>query len=162
MGTVLNLDQALAWRWERAAAGLQVVFTNGHFDLLHVGHVRYLQAARRQGDVLVIGLNSDRSSGARKPGRPIVPEAERAELLAALACVDIVVIFDELTAVNLVTALRPDLFVKGGDWARPDGPPPPEAAIVLGFGGRVRFLPYVPDRSTSIIIERIRRLPDSE
>lgn len=159
MGSVLTLDQAVAWRHKQAGA---VVFTNGHFDLLHVGHLRYLQAARALGDALVIGLNSDASCAARKPGRPLVPQADRAELLAALGCVDVVVIFDDLTAARLVEALRPGVYVKGGDWGRPGGPRPPEAEIVEGYGGRVAYLPYVPDRSTTLIIERIRSLPERE
>ncbi len=158
MGSVLTLDEATAWRSEQPG---RVVFTNGHFDLLHVGHVRYLQAAAALGDALVIGLNSDASCAARKPGRPLVPQADRAELLAALGCVDVVVIFDDLTASGLVEALRPAVYVKGGDWGRPGGPRPPEAEIVEGYGGRVAFLPYVPDRSTTLIIERIRSLPDA-
>ncbi len=157
MGQVLTLDQALAWR---AGQTGPVVFTNGHFDLLHVGHVRYLQAARAMGDALIIGLNSDASTAARKPGRPIVGQEERAELLAALGCVDVVVIFDDLTAEALVAALRPDIYVKGGDWNRPGGPRPPEAALVEAYGGRVVYLPYIPDRSTSEIIARIRALPE--
>ena len=96
MGQVLTLDAALAWREAERDAGRPVVLTNGHFDLLHVGHVRYLQAARKLGDALVVGLNSDASTAARKPGRPVVPQDERAELLAALGCVDAVVIFDAL------------------------------------------------------------------
>ncbi len=157
MGQVLTLDQALAWRAEQQGP---VVFTNGHFDLLHVGHVRYLQAARALGDALIVGLNSDASTAARKPGRPIVGQEERAELLAALGCVDVVVIFDALTAEGLVEALRPDIYVKGGDWNRPDGPRPPEATLVEAYGGRVVYLPYIPDRSTSAIIARIRALPE--
>ena len=139
-----------------------VVFTNGHFDLLHIGHVRYLQAARGLGDALIVGVNSDASTRARKPGRPLVPEADRAELIAALGCVDAVVVFDHLHATPLVRALTPDLYVKGGDWGRPGGPQPPEAGIVEGYGGRVVYLPYVPDRSTTLIIERIRSLPPDQ
>ena len=136
-----------------------VVLTNGHFDLLHVGHVRYLQAARQLGDALVIGLNSDASTRARKPGRPLVPQEDRAELLAALGCVDAVVVFDELTAEALIERLRPDVYVKGGDWGREGGPRPPEAELVTEYGGRVVYLPFVPDRSTTLIVERIRSLP---
>jgi len=107
-----------------AAAGRTVVFTNGHFDLLHLGHVDVLQRARALGDVLVVGLNSDASTQQLKgPQRPIVPQAERAAVLAALACVDLVVIFDELTASRLVAALRPDIYVKGGDWGQEREPP---------------------------------------
>ena len=157
MGLVLSLDEAVAWR--RGQAGV-VVFTNGHFDLLHVGHVRYLQAARALGDTLIVGLNSDASCAARKPGRPLVPQADRAELLAALGCVDVVVIFDDLTAIGLVEALHPSIYVKGGDWGTPGGPHPPEAAVVEAYGGRVAYLPYVPDRSTTLIIQRIRSLSE--
>ncbi len=160
MGQVLTLPDALRWRHEQRAAGRTVAMTNGHFDLLHVGHVRYLQAARQLADALLVGLNSDASTAARKPGRPIVPQEDRAELLAALGCVDVVVIFDELTAEGLVEALRPDIYVKGGDWNRPGGPRPPEAQVVTRYGGRVVFLPYLPDHSTSAIIQRIRALPD--
>ncbi|MDH7485033.1 MAG: adenylyltransferase/cytidyltransferase family protein [Anaerolineae bacterium] len=141
------------WR----AAGRTVVFTNGHFDLLHLGHVDLLQRARALGDVLVVGLNSDASTRQLKgPLRPIMPQAERAAMLAALACVDLVVIFDELTANRLVAALRPDIYVKGGDW-QPDGDRagPPEAAVVHSYGGQVRFLPYLPGHSTSDLIQTI-------
>jgi bifunctional ADP-heptose synthase (sugar kinase/adenylyltransferase) len=91
-----------------------------------------------------------------------VPQEDRAELLAALGCVDAVVIFDDLTAAPLVEALRPEVYVKGGDWGRPGGQRPPEAELVERYGGRVEYLPYVPDRSTTLIIERIRSLPESE
>jgi rfaE bifunctional protein nucleotidyltransferase chain/domain len=159
LGRVLTLDDAVAWRQQQPGV---VIFTNGHFDLLHVGHVRYLQAARALGDALIIGLNSDASCAARKPGRPLVPEADRAELLAGLGCVDAVVIFGDLTAGRLVQALQPEIYVKGGDWGRPGGPRPPEAEIVERYGGRVEYLPYVPDRSTTLIIQRIRSLPEPE
>jgi rfaE bifunctional protein nucleotidyltransferase chain/domain len=162
LGQILSLDAGLAWRQAERAAGRAVVLTNGHFDLLHVGHVRYLQAARALGEALVIGLNSDASTAARKPGRPIVPQEERGELLAALGCVDAVVIFDAPTAEELVAALRPDIYVKGGDWNRPGGPRPPEAAVVEGYGGRVVYLPYLPDRSTSRLIERIQALRNAD
>jgi rfaE bifunctional protein nucleotidyltransferase chain/domain len=160
LGQVLSIEAAVAWR--EAWVGRTVVMTNGHFDLLHVGHVRYLRAARDLGDALVIGLNSDASTRARKPGRPLVPEAERAELIAALACVDAVVIFDGLTANGLVAALHPEVYVKGGDWGQPGGPQPPEAEIVASYGGRVVYLPYVPNRSTTDLIARIRALPDAD
>ena len=160
MGQVFAIDAALAWRDAQHAVGHTVALTNGHFDLLHVGHVRYLQAARGLADALIVGLNSDASTAARKPGRPVVPEDERAELLAALGCVDAVVVFDALTAEALVESLRPDIYVKGGDWNRPEGPRPPEAAVVERYGGRVAYLPYVPDRSTSAIIARVRALAE--
>ncbi len=158
MGQVLHLDAALAWRQTLRDTGRSLVFTNGHFDLLHVGHARYLQAARALGDALIVGLNSDASTRARKPGRPIVPQEERAELVAALGCVDVVVIFDDLTASALVAALRPEIYAKGGDWSRPDGPRPPEAEIVAGYGGQMVFLPYIPERSTTTLIEKIAEL----
>jgi len=159
LGQVLDLAESVAWRREHAGP---VVFTNGHFDLLHVGHVRYLRAARDLGEALLVGLNSDASCAARKPGRPLVPQEDRAELLAALGCVDVVVIFDDLTANGLVQALQPDIYVKGGDWGAAGGPRPPEAAIVEAYGGRVAYLPYVPDRSTTLIIDRIRSLPKTD
>jgi rfaE bifunctional protein nucleotidyltransferase chain/domain len=162
LGEVLTLDAALSWRQAQADAGRVLVMTNGHFDLLHVGHIRYLAAARALGDALIVGLNSDASTRLRKPGRPLVPQEERAELVAALGCVDVVVIFDDLTAVSLVAALEPEVYVKGGDWGRPDGPQPPEAEIVAAYGGRVIYLPYVANRSTSDLIARIRALPPSD
>lgn len=150
---------------ERQAAGQTVIFTNGCFDLLHLGHVRYLQEARALGDLLVVGLNSDDSARALKgPNRPLVPQDERAELLAALACVDYVTIFEELTAVALVETLRPDVYVKGGDYATPGNAMQPaaineaklpEAAPVLAAGGHVRLIPYVHGHSTTELIERI-------
>jgi rfaE bifunctional protein nucleotidyltransferase chain/domain len=136
------------------AGGGRLVLTNGCFDLLHVGHVRYLQAARGLGDFLVVGLNSDASTRALKgPERPLVPEAERAEVLVALACVDAVVVFDEPTAETLVAALRPEIYVKGSDYAEADLP---EARIVRQYGGEVRLLPAIPGVSTSVLVARIR------
>ena len=136
------------------AAGQTIVFTNGVFDLLHPGHIRYLQQARRLGDALVVGVNSDRSARRNKgTGRPITPEAERAEILSALDCVDAVVIFDEDTPHAIIAALQPDVLVKGSDWA--------EDAIVgrdivEARGGRVVRVEIEPGYSTSRIIERIR------
>jgi D-glycero-beta-D-manno-heptose 1-phosphate adenylyltransferase len=141
------------------AGGQVVVFTNGCFDLLHAGHVRYLEAARREGDILVVGLNSDRSVRDIKGDlRPILPESERAEVLAGLAAVDYVVLFDEPDPLRLITALAPDVLVKGGDW-------PVDAIIGAGQvrsrGGRVVRIPVVEGASTSAIIahilERYRR-----
>jgi D-glycero-beta-D-manno-heptose 1-phosphate adenylyltransferase len=135
--------------------GRTIVFTNGVFDLLHPGHLRYLQHARRLGDALIVGLNSDRSVRANKGGgRPITPEAERAEILSALACVDAVVVFDEETPHDLIGALQPDVLVKGADWAA-------DAIvgrdIVEARGGRVVRVPVEPGYSTTAIIERIRK-----
>jgi len=145
------------------------VFTNGLFDILHVGHVRYLRAARALGDCLIVGLNSDASARALKGGRhPIVPQAERAELLAALACVDYVIIFDEVTAERVVEALKPDIYVKGGDYRAGergrgtlDRKIPPEAKVVEAYGGRVEFIPLVEGKSTTnIVAEILRRYAD--
>jgi D-beta-D-heptose 7-phosphate kinase/D-beta-D-heptose 1-phosphate adenosyltransferase len=135
------------------AGGKVVVFTNGCFDLLHAGHVRYLAAARRQGDILVVGLNSDRSvRDIKGEPRPILPESERAEVLAGLAAVNYVVLFDEPDPLRLITALAPDVLVKGGDW-------PEEAIIgapvVRNRGGRVVRIPVLEGASTSAIIARI-------
>lgn len=137
----------------------RVVLTNGVFDLLHVGHLRYLQAARALGDLLIVGVNSDASTRALKgPARPIVPEDERAELLAGLACVDAVTIFPETTAVSLVETILPDIWVKGGDYGSLEEALPrlPEAVTVQRLGGEVRLLPFVEGRSTTLLVERIR------
>ena len=139
------------------AAGKQIVFTNGVFDLLHPGHLRYLRHARSLGDALIVGVNSDRSVRAIKgSGRPITAENERAEVLAALTCVDGAVIFDEDTPHDLIAALQPDTLVKGADWA--------EDAIVgrdivEGRGGRVVRVAVEPGYSTTAIIQRIKDMP---
>ncbi|WP_447860838.1 D-glycero-beta-D-manno-heptose 1-phosphate adenylyltransferase [Nitrospira calida] len=137
--------------------GKRIVFTNGCFDLMHVGHTRYLQAARELGDILVVGVNSDASVRSLKKGagRPIVPQAQRAEVLAALACVDYVVVFDEPDPVALIKALQPDVLVKGGDWA------PDRIAgrdVVEARGGRVLTIPLVPGVSTTALVERIQAI----
>ena len=134
------------------AAGGRVVFTNGCFDLLHRGHTRYLERARSLGDALVVAINSDRSVRALKgPGRPVVPAEQRAEVMAALAAVDYVVVFDELDPARVIRAVRPDVLVKGGDWpiSRIVG-----ADYVQSRGGRVLSLPYVEGASTSALIGR--------
>ena len=134
-----------------------VVFTNGCFDLLHPGHVRYLRAARRLGDVLVVGVNSDASVRRLKGAdRPLVPQRARSEVLAALESVDYVCVFGEETPLALITALRPDVLVKGGDWKIGDivG-----SDIVLARGGVVRSLRFAPGYSTSALVRRIRRAP---
>jgi rfaE bifunctional protein nucleotidyltransferase chain/domain len=157
VGRIVSAAEAGARCAAWQASGQTVVFTNGHFDLMHLGHVDVLQRARALGDVLVVGVNSDASTRELKgPRRPLVPEDERAAMLAALACVDLVVVFDALTASDLVAELQPDVYAKGGDW-RPaeDHEGPPEAAVVRGYGGEVRFLPYVAGHSTSALIETI-------
>jgi D-beta-D-heptose 7-phosphate kinase/D-beta-D-heptose 1-phosphate adenosyltransferase len=151
---VLTTDAIAAFAGELRRNGRRVVFTNGVFDLLHPGHIRYLQAARREGDVLIVAVNSDRSVRANKgPTRPITPEAERAEILSALACVDAVVIFDEATPADIIRRVQPDVLVKGADWAA-------DAIVgrdtVEARGGRVVRVDVEPGWSTSKIIDRIR------
>lgn len=151
------LSPADAARWAQALReeGRRVVFTNGVFDLLHPGHVRYLTAARALGDALIVAVNSDRSVRANKgAGRPINPERERAEVLAALACVDAVVVFDEETPHAIVGRIQPDVLVKGADWPADNivG-----RDIVEARGGRVERIELAPGFSTTSIIERIQR-----
>jgi D-glycero-beta-D-manno-heptose 1-phosphate adenylyltransferase len=135
--------------------GARIVFTNGVFDLLHPGHVRYLQSARTLGDALIVAVNSDRSARAlaKGPGRPINNEAERVELVAALACVDAATVFDEDTPHEIVAALQPDVLVKGADWA--DGTIV-GADIVEAQGGRVVRIPIAEGYSTSRLVEKVR------
>jgi len=153
----MTIADAVALVRHRRAEGKTIVFTNGVFDLLHPGHLRYLQRARALGDLLVVGVNSDRSVNANKgDGRPITPEAERVELLEALAAVDAVVVFDEDTPHAVIATLQPDILVKGADWA--------EDAIVgrdivEARGGKVVRMPVERGYSTTAIIERIRREP---
>ena len=152
----MTRDAAVEFVREVRARGGTIVFTNGVFDLLHPGHVRYLQQARALGDALIVGVNSDRSVRTIKgPTRPITSEDERAELIAALACVDAAVVFDEDTPWQLIAALQPDVLVKGADWA--------EDAIVgrdivEARGGRVVRVPIEPGYATTSIIDRIRRV----
>lgn len=149
---MLSRDDAERWR---AAATGTVVFTNGVFDLLHAGHVHVLESARALGDHLVVGVNTDASVRRLAKGseRPIVPAADRARVLAALACVDCVVHFDEDTPASLIAALQPDVLVKGGDY-RPDTVV--GADVVRARGGRVVIIPLLPDRSTTRLVERLR------
>jgi len=147
-------DDAVAWLDRVKAGGGRVVFTNGVFDLLHPGHVRYLRQARTLGDALVVGVNTDRSVRVIKgESRPVTPESERAEILAALACVDVVVLFDEETPYELIRRLQPDVLVKGADWS--------EASmigrdIVEARGGQVVRVPFEAGYSTTSIIEKIK------
>ena len=151
---MFTITEALAFANQLRAQGKKIVFTNGVFDLLHPGHVRYLQHARTLGDALIVGINSDRSVRAVKgPDRPINPEAERAEILAALACVGAVAIFDEETPYAIISAIAPDVLVKGADWA--------EDAIVgrdvvEARGGRVVRAPIAEGYSTSQMIGKVR------
>ncbi|GMB01278.1 D-glycero-beta-D-manno-heptose 1-phosphate adenylyltransferase [Pelosinus sp. IPA-1] len=137
------------------ADGKTIVFTNGCFDILHVGHVRYLQAARELGDCLILGLNSDQSVRTLKgPTRPINTQADRAEVLSALSAVDYVVIFEEATAENLISQIKPAIYVKGGDYNIKDLP---ESAIVSEYGGQTILIPEVIGKSSSNIIKKIKK-----
>ena len=151
----MTTREAAAFVARLRAEGRTIVFTNGVFDLLHPGHVRYLQQARRLGDALIVGVNSDRSVRANKgAGRPITSEQERAEVLGALACVDGVVIFDEDTPHAVIAALQPDVLVKGADWG-PDSIVGRD--VVEARGGRVVRVELAPGFSTTAIIDKVRR-----
>jgi rfaE bifunctional protein nucleotidyltransferase chain/domain len=156
MGKILGWEALKAEVERRRALGERIAFTNGCFDILHVGHVRYLKEARATGDLLVLGLNSDLSVRAIKgERRPLVPEQERAEVVAALAAVDYVTLFDEETPLRLIEHLRPDCLVKGADWKE-------EAVVgrdaVRSWGGRVVLIPFVEGASTTNIVEKIRQV----
>jgi rfaE bifunctional protein nucleotidyltransferase chain/domain len=159
LDSILTLEQAILRFGRGKRNGRRVVFTNGCFDLLHPGHVQTLQQARSLGDALVVGINSDASVRQLKgDGRPLIPERERAEILAAMECVDAVVIFDELTPQRIIALLLPDVLVKGGDWPGDQivGREEVEAA-----GGRVVSASVVPGYSTTEILKKIRdRVPE--
>lgn len=153
---VLPASELAARRDALDADGRRLVFTNGCFDVLHVGHVRYLQAARGSGDALAVGLNADASVRALKgPGRPINSADDRAEVLAALECVDFVTIFDEPRATHLLAQVRPHVYVKGGDYTL-ETLNPEERAVLLAVGAAIEFVPTVPGRSTTRTIERMQ------
>ena len=153
---LLGRDELAALLKRERQQGRTVVFTNGCFDLLHAGHVRYLAQARALGDLLVVGVNSDESvSRLKGPGRPLNPQEDRAEVLAALECVDYVVIFEEDTPAELIEALKPQVQVKGGDY-RPEEVP--EQKVLEAFGGRLEIVDLVPGRSTTELIRRIQGL----
>ncbi len=154
MGLVLDPDDLRARRLQHRLQRRQVVLTNGCFDLLHVGHVRYLQAARDLGDCLVVGVNDDDSVRRLKgPSRPLVTAADRAGVLEALEFVDAVVVFDEDTPAEVLDRLRPDVWAKGGDYA---GAHLPEAAVLRRWGGQAVVLPYLDGHSTTALVERSR------
>jgi|SRR5208282_1606357 len=151
---VLTLEETIVRFGREKRNGKRVVFTNGCFDLLHPGHIRSLEAARSLGELLIVGINSDKSVRALKgPGRPVIPAQERAEILASLECVDAVLIFDELTPQKVIAALLPDILVKGGDWPGDQivGRDDVEAA-----GGKVVLIDVVPGYSTTDILKKIR------
>ena len=159
MSKVLSLQAALQQRQLQRHNGKTLAFTNGVFDLLHVGHLDYLEKARALADALYVGLNSDSSTQRLKgPARPIVPEAERARLLAALRPVDAVIIFPEDTAVTLLEQLQPDIYVKGGDYAHKTLP---ERASVEQYGGTIHLIAYLPDHSSTGLIAKIQALPQN-
>lgn len=150
---IKTLPELLSIRKRLKAEGKRVVFTNGCFDLLHIGHIRYLAEAKSQGDVLVVGVNSDSSVRSLKGDkRPLVKDVERAELLAALTACDYVTIFAELTPESLIRALQPDVHVKGGDYRKEDLP---EAEIVESYGGEVVLVNLILDHSTTDLIRVI-------
>ena len=154
---MIALAEAMTMRQALRDEGKRLVFTNGHFDLLHVGHLDYLEKARALGDALFVGVNGDASSRRLKgEGRPIVPAAERARILQALKAVSAVIIFEADTADELLRALKPDIYVKGGDYAHK---PLPERATVESYGGKVELIDFLPGHSTSALIKRIRDLP---
>jgi D-glycero-beta-D-manno-heptose 1-phosphate adenylyltransferase len=158
MGRFLSLEELEPELDAQRAAGRRIAFANGHFDLLHVGHLRYLQAARAEGDLLVVAINDDASVARLKgPERPIVPAAERAELLASLAPVDFVVVFAGDTPAPLLALLRPDVHCKGTDYGTPERVP--EYAVVRAYGGHTRLVGDPKDHATSDLIAKVKSLP---
>lgn len=155
-GKLKNLEELKVIAADARHQGKRVVFTNGCFDLLHRGHVHVLRQARACGDVLITGINSDKSVKQIKgPARPVLPESDRSELLAAMEMVDYVILFDEPDPYELISAIRPDVLVKGGDWS---GATIVGADLVEETGGRVVVVPYIEGFSTTEIIERIKNL----
>lgn len=158
-GKVLDPDHLAAIADASRAQGRKLVLTNGCFDLLHPGHVRYLQAARALGDALVVAINGDDSVRALKgKGRPLNTEHDRAEVVAALECVDHVIIFPEVRVTRVLEKVRPSIYVKGGDYT-PATLHPEERAALEKIGAEIRILPFEPGYSTSALIERMKRLP---
>ncbi len=154
MGRVYTLEELVEQRAEWKAFGLSVVFTNGVFDILHRGHVEYLNASKKLGDILVVGMNSDASVRRIKgPLRPVVPEADRAYIISQLSCIDAVCLFEEDTPIAIISAVIPDVLVKGADWninaiVGKD--------VVEASGGAVQTIEFIPDRSTTNIIDIIK------
>jgi rfaE bifunctional protein nucleotidyltransferase chain/domain len=158
MGRVVGIDELVRLAGDLRARGRRVVLANGHFDLLHVGHLRYLRAAAREGDVLVVAINDDDSVARLKgAGRPIVPAAERAELVAALAPVEYVTVFAGDSPAPLIERLRPDVHCKGTDYGSPERVP--EYEVVRRHGGVTRLVGDPKDHATSDLIGKVRRLP---
>jgi rfaE bifunctional protein nucleotidyltransferase chain/domain len=151
MGRILNSDNLQSTLHRLKTEGRKIVFTNGCFDLIHIGHIRCLRAAKKLGDVLVVGLNSDKSVSLIKPGRPVTPQDQRAEVLSSLEMVDYVTLFNEATPYELITLIQPDVLVKGGDWKKED-------IIGSDIAKETLSIPYIEGISTTDIIERIRKL----
>ena len=152
---ILTREALLEAAARERAAGRRIVFANGAFDLLHVGHIRYLEAARREGDWLAVAVNSDRSvRSAKGKGRPILPEAERAEIVSALACVDAVVLFDEDSPASLLSELKPGVHAKGTDY---EAETVPEREVVAAYGGRTAIVGDPKDHATTDLLDRIRK-----
>lgn len=155
---ILSWEQLPAWRAALRARGRTLVVTNGCFDILHAGHVTYLETARSYGDALLVGLNSDESTRQLKgPGRPVNPQDDRALVLAALECVSAVCIFHEKTATRFLAAAQPDIYVKGGDYTL-ETLNPDERRAVETAGGKIIIIPFVPGKSTTALLEKISRL----
>jgi cytidyltransferase-related domain len=155
---ILSRKELLEAAARERAGGKRIVFANGAFDLLHVGHIRYLEAARREGGWLAVGINSDRSVRRSKGnGRPVLPERERAEIVAALACVDAVVLFDEDSPAALLSELRPQVHAKGTDYTAESVP---ERDAVASYGGKTAIVGDPKDHATTDLIDRIRKNPD--
>jgi len=151
MGTILNWNELRSTVHRLKAEGKKIVFTNGCFDLIHIGHVRSLKEAKKLGDVLVVGLNSDRSVSLIKPQRPIIPQDQRAEILASLNMIDYVSLFDEETPYELIKLIQPDVLVKGGDWEKED-------VVGVDIAKETHSIPYIQGISTTEIIEKIKKL----
>jgi D-beta-D-heptose 7-phosphate kinase/D-beta-D-heptose 1-phosphate adenosyltransferase len=151
VGRIVNWNELKQHVERLKTEGKKLVFTNGCFDIIHAGHIRYLQEAKALGDVLIIGLNSDKSVSAIKPGRPVNPQDQRAEVLSSLEMVDYVTLFDEETPYELIKLLQPDILVKGGDWKKED-------IVGSDIAGETFSLPYIQGISTTEIIERIKKL----
>lgn len=161
MSKMVDWDELLRLRQRWRAEGKTVVWTNGCYDLLHLGHVKGLQFAKSLGDVLVVGLNSDSSVRQLKGApRPVFPQQYRAEMLSALECVDYVVIFDDLTPERLLAELQPDIHCKGEDYRT--GKPMPESEVVRAYGGKIAFIPLYESYSTTELLNRIRLLLNRE
>jgi len=157
-GKIIAWDELPAWRAARRARGQRLVVTNGCFDLLHLGHVTYLETARKQGDALLVGVNGDAAVRQLKgPERPVTPADDRAAVLAALESVDGVCIFAETTATRFLAAAQPDIYVKGGDYTL-ETLNQEERRTVERAGGRIVIIPFVPDRSTTATLRKIMRL----